>query len=294
MPKALKLTGQVFGRLKVLSQNHDGPKGMSWWDCECECGNTKVLRGSALVSGNTKSCGCLEYENRVANTTRNKANPEDYIGKKFGRITVTEIFTERRKVRGRGICECGNDWEGVLRILYGGTVKSCGCLTVECTRERFTTHGMTAGGLSREYKAWQAMNRRCYDEKFRDYPYYGARGIVVCDAWKNDPAQFEKDMGACPDGYTLDRIDNDGPYSPENCRWASRLTQARNSRKNTLLTHNGETKPMSQWAEETGISYYVLRSRVTNLGWDDEKALTTPVRPTTNWRQAIRDAEHGK
>ena len=282
MVKALNLSGQRFGRITVLKRNSSKPPGATWWDCLCDCGNTKVLRGSLLVSGNTRSCGCLEAENRTNNVTRHKAKAEDYLGKKVGRITVTKVYTERQKVRVHGSCDCGNPWKGVLTTLIKGRIQSCGCLIGESAKARFTKHGQTVGGLTREYKAWQAMMRRCYDDQYKDYEHYHSRGITVCEEWRNDAGQFVKDMGECPEGYTLDRIDNNGPYAPWNCRWATRLTQARNSSQVRLLTFNGQTKPMSQWAEEMDISYYVLRTRLNNLGWDVARALTEPVRPMKN------------
>lgn len=281
MVKALNLTGQRFGRVVVIDRSTSKPRGATWWNCKCDCGNTKVLRGSLLVSGNTRSCGCLEAENRTNNVTKHKAKAEDYLGKKFGRITITRVYTERQKVRVHGSCDCGNTWKGVLTTLIKGRIQSCGCLIGESTKARFTKHGQTVGGLTREYKAWQAMMRRCYDEQHKDYEHYRSRGITVCEEWRNDAGRFVSDMGECPEGYTLDRIDNDGPYASWNCRWATRLTQSRNSSQVKLLTFNGMTKPMSQWAEELGLSYYVLRTRIHNLGWDVARALTEPVRKFT-------------
>lgn len=282
MVKALNLSGQRFGRITVLERNSSKPPGATWWDCLCDCGNNKTLRGSLLVSGNTRSCGCLEAENRHNNVTKHKARAEDYIGKEFGRITVKEVYTKNQKVRARGQCSCGQGWEGVLTRLVNGLIKSCGCLIGESAKRRFTKHGLTAGGLTREYKAWQTMVRRCYDEQYKDYEHYHNKGITVCEEWLNDAGQFVADMGECPDGHTLDRIDNDGPYAPWNCRWATRLTQSRNSSNVRMLTFKGETKPMSQWAEDLGISYYVLRTRLNNLGWDVARALTEPVRTMRN------------
>ena len=97
MVKALNLTGQRFGRVVVIDRSTSKPRGATWWNCKCDCGNTKVLRGSLLVSGNTRSCGCLEAENRINNVTKHKAKAEDYLGKKFGRITVIKYTPNGRK-----------------------------------------------------------------------------------------------------------------------------------------------------------------------------------------------------
>jgi hypothetical protein len=125
------------------------------------------------------------------------------------------------------------------------------------------------------------MTARCYQPKCKEFRLYGARGITVCERWKGYHGfeNFCADMGERPSGTSLDRIDNDGQYSPENCRWATQRQQARNSRKNRLLTLGDRTACIAEWAEITGISQYTIRQRVAKLGWSDERALTEGVRP---------------
>jgi hypothetical protein len=120
------------------------------------------------------------------------------------------------------------------------------------------------------------MRQRCLNPKYPRYADHGGRGIKVCDQWASFET-FLSDMGERPEGMTLDRIDNDGPYSPENCRWATPSEQARNRRDNRLITLGGKAQCLAAWARELTIPEHVLRHRL-NRGWSDDRALTTPVR----------------
>jgi hypothetical protein len=123
---------------------------------------------------------------------------------------------------------------------------------------------------------WQNMRARCTNPNNPRYADYGGRGIHVCERW-NDYANFLADMGRRPGrGYSIERIDNDGPYSPENCRWATNLEQRRNTRQTRTLTFNGKTQCLTDWAAETGISIDGLRARL-KAGLSVEEALTRPV-----------------
>lgn len=123
--------------------------------------------------------------------------------------------------------------------------------------------------------AWNQMIARCYDPEHPKYPSYGGRGIKVCDRWICRRL-FIEDMGERPKDKTLNRIDNDGNYSPENCEWATYLEQAHNRRDNRNITYNGETRCLSDWAREIGIYRKTLAQRLDN-GWTVEQAFTTPV-----------------
>lgn len=122
------------------------------------------------------------------------------------------------------------------------------------------------------YKSWNNMNSRCYRKNDENYPNYGARGIIVCDRWRDDYDAFVEDMGIAPKGMTLDRIDVDDNYTPGNCRWATVKEQANNTRRNLRVTHEGETLTLAQWAERLNISETRLRSRL-RIGWSFERAI---------------------
>lgn len=141
-----------------------------------------------------------------------------------------------------------------------------------------TSH-RTWHGLSHtpEYRIWQDILRRCRNPNRGDYHHYGGRGIEVCSRWQ-EFTNFYNDMGKRPSSkHTIDRIDNDGDYTPENCTWSTMKEQSNNRSSNVLLTFNGETLNVTQWAEKTGIYVWTLRSRI-QLGWTAERALTEPVK----------------
>jgi hypothetical protein len=123
------------------------------------------------------------------------------------------------------------------------------------------------------------MHARCTNPGTESFPLYGGRGIKVCERW-NDFRKFLEDMGDPPtSSHSLDRVDPDADYSPENCRWASTKEQANNKRSNKNITHNGVTKTVAQWAEELNLSYMTLYARLFKHKWTPERALTAPIGP---------------
>ena len=134
------------------------------------------------------------------------------------------------------------------------------------------------GNKSRVYSSWLGMKRRCYDKGRSAYKSYHGRGIYVCHEWRNDFARFLADMGEPPKGMTIERINNDGPYAPSNCRWATRAEQSINRRVTRLLTFRGQTKAMSVWTKELGFGDGTVRYRLRK-GWSVEEALTRKARP---------------
>lgn len=200
-------------------------------------------------------------------------------GDKFGRLTVVEVKTKRYYAKKHTYpfalveCECGVVKEVRRESLSRGLTQSCGCLHKEVMRAIRSTHGLST---SPEYSAWGQMVGRCTDEKNAGYPLYGARGIKVCPAWL-DFGVFIADMGRRPcGGFSLERLDNNGPYSKENCVWADRKTQARNRRSNHLIELDGKTKTLVEWCEDYGAKYDLVEKRINLLGWAPQKALTMP------------------
>lgn len=125
--------------------------------------------------------------------------------------------------------------------------------------------------------SWQSAKNRCANPNARNYRYYGGRGIQMCERWKGSFAAFISDMGLPSLGQSLDRIDNNGDYEPDNCRWATQLEQQQNMRKNVLLTLDGRTQCVSAWAREYGMDVNAFYNRL-RLGWEMRRALTQPVR----------------
>jgi hypothetical protein len=176
-------------------------------------------------------------------------------------------------------CPCGNEFVAELANVRSGHTRSCGCRRREAARARHQEHGQSRPGAmnAAEYVVWCRMKSRCLAPTDGAYPRYGGRGITVCDRWRNSFENFLADVGPRPSPrHTLERIDNDGPYSPENCCWATPKEQGRNKRTNHLLTFQGETRCLTDWAESTGLRVSTLYRRLKN-GWSVERTLTTPL-----------------
>lgn len=206
-------------------------------------------------------------------------NSRDLTGERFSRLTV-KSFAGRGKHKQliwKCICDCGNECLAYGNGLMRGVKQSCGCLHSDVTAKRSTTHGMTK---TPTYKSWRSMIRRCEAPVDIGFKNYGARGISVCQRWRDSFEAFLEDMGERPSKkYEIDRYpNNDGNYEPGNCRWATRTEQARNRRSNTMLTHDGKTMCISEWAESLGWNQGQILNRLY-LGWSVDDALTTPIRP---------------
>lgn len=175
-------------------------------------------------------------------------------------------------------CTCGQVVERRHHDVDRGLTKSCGCLNREQARARFTTHGEIPGKKpTPEWRAWKNMKLRCKAPPGRpDHGKYVARGIKVCDRWRDSFAAFLADMGRKPSPrHSLDRINNDGNYEPGNCRWATPNTQARNRRPSVLIEWHGETLPLADWAQRLGVPYHRLFRRLRS-GWTVAEAFTSP------------------
>ena len=162
-------------------------------------------------------------------------------------------------------CDCGKEKVINISSVRNNYTKSCGCIAAKGNNK---THGMTD---SKIYHIWCGLRQRCLNKNSHKYRIYGARGIKVCERW-NKFENFYADMGDVPKGKTLDRIDNNGNYCKENCNWATPKEQANNTRVNHLLTHKGETKTISEWADKTGIDYQIIWKRIYRK-WTIERTL---------------------
>lgn len=201
----------------------------------------------------------------------------DLTGCRFGKWLALFYLGADKRRQSLWLCVCDCGQEKIVRMWYlvQGRSQSCGCSTAQFLREKSTKHGLSH---SRTFNSWASMIQRCQDLNCPNYPQYGGAGVRVCERWQVFQA-FLDDMGERPAGTSIDRIDNDGGYSPENCRWATRTEQARNRRYVHLLTFEGRTLSLSEWAREIGVPRHTLRYRLHHLGWTVERAFTTPLQP---------------
>ncbi len=195
-------------------------------------------------------------------------------GCKFGRLTVLASAPHiNNRTAWLCKCECGVEKAIQQKYLNGDHTKSCGCLSVDTSTILNTTHGMSH---TRTYTIWSTMRARCNNPSHKKYSRYGGRGISICARW-NDYELFLADMGEAPIGYSIDRINNNGNYSPSNCRWATAKEQANNTRRNVWLTWAGKTLSISDWAIVLKMNGATLYQRF-HKGWDTERVLTQPIR----------------
>lgn len=251
--------GVVVGKLTVLEEGGAGWKGSKKWLCRCACGNELLANESALLGYRIQNCGCADQA-------------EDLTGRKYGRLTVLhrDVNYPTGQAQWFCQCDCGNTKVVTQHWLTHAKVPSCGCYKSEKSHETFFKHGMKNHPL---YEVWSSMKKRCYNPNEPGYKNYGGRGIYVCDRWKDDFQAFYEDMheGYKP-GLQLDRIDNDGPYSPENCHWVTPKENARNKRTNRFITTALGTKTVAEQAELTGVNYGTIKDRL-NAGMPEELSI---------------------
>jgi hypothetical protein len=261
--------GDKFGRLTILGFDNEAPKSRLRAHVLCECGNKKHVLMSNVAYGKTTSCGCGARKHFVK------------LGQNFGRLLVIsdELHHTDRGVKVLCKCACGTEKLINILSLCNGDSNSCGCIRSEVSSKKARRHGCV--GRS-GYNLWHAMKSRCYNESNAGYENYGGRGIRICEEWLNSCAAFCDwvDENGYQPGLEIDREDNDGDYSPENCHFVTKIVNARNRRGNTSITAFGETKTVSEWAEDDRciVSYESLRERVKN-GIDPVLSMTAPHQP---------------
>ena len=188
----------------------------------------------------------------------------DMLGKVFGRLTVvSEAPKNRNKLMVNCRCSCGNSLTCRSESLRSGMTGSCGCLQVDAVLALNTTHGMSK---TVEHSAWLEIKRRIFDTTRPGYNNYGGRGISMCADWVDSFETFYKDMGPRPEGYSIDRIDNDGNYEPSNCRWATRTQQNQNSRACKLTADIiRDIRASSLTQRELSEAYEVSPSTISSI-----------------------------
>jgi hypothetical protein len=206
------------------------------------------------------------------NLTTSLIEKNNLTGKQYGRLVVLEFVGKKRSNNvWKCLCVCGNIVD-VSQNHLGINTNSCGCLRKEMLSLKKTKHGKTH---SKEFRTLSYMKARCYNPNLKCYKNYGGRGIKICDRWldkENGFLNFFTDMGECPEGYSIERINNDGNYCPENCKWIPLSEQAKNKRNVVNLTFKGETLNMNEWSKKLNVDADTIRNRFKN-GWNVEEVL---------------------
>lgn len=240
--------------------------GHALWRCKCDCGNFCDVQENNLKRG-AKSCGCYsrtKFDSMV-------------IGHKFGRLTP--IRKDGHNKYGDAlwecVCDCGKHSSVRTTDLLRGRTTSCGCYARDVCIRRSTKHnGSHRGNQEKLYRIWNDMKRRCSKKNRADYERYGGRGISVCDDWESSYEIF-RDWALSngySDGLSIDRIDNDKGYSPDNCRWVTLARQANNKRNNRIVDVNGEKMTLADACRLLKLNYTTVHSRLSR-GWTESQSL---------------------
>lgn len=210
----------------------------------------------------------------------------DLTGRRFGKlVAISSIYDREKKLTlWKCQCDCGNICFVRANSLVHGRTNSCGCLRKDSNIKKNTTHGLSKTSL---YYAWHSMKARCYNANDHNYPRYGKRGITVCDEWKNSFENFRDwaMLNGYKNGLSLDRIDNDGNYCPNNCRWTTTKVQNNNRGVSINITYNGKTQNLSEWCNELNLPYMRIYQRIIKYGFSFEDAITEPTHKRSGKRK---------
>lgn len=274
----IDLSGKIYGKLKVISFDHVEKRYGAYWLCECECGNSIIVRSNDLRTGNTKSCGCDKINSRFGRRSI------DITGKTFNRLTAIRIVGTNNKHQNLWECKCvcGNTVIATASHLINNVVKSCGCL-------HSRDHVIKLVSRNPLYRRYMSMLSRCYNPNDNSYKRCGARGIYVCEEWYT-PGEihigFTNYYNWCMNnGYkrelSIDRIDNDGPYAPWNCRFADNKIQANNKRSNHIVNMYDESYTLTEFCEKYNINIRRTSDRLHNK-WNTNAIIYDALHPDIN------------
>jgi len=274
--------GKTFGRLTVLELSHIDNLGHAMFKCQCSCDKASIttVRSGHLTDGNVTSCGCVLHE---AIMNRHDSHRASMIGKVFGKLTVIDVdrIENSHTTYYQCRCGCGNLCSVSNIHLIDGNTTSCGCYQKEVSSVIHSTHGLSLHPL---YGTWRCMLDRCYNPESTAFHNYGGRDptesppIDVCEEWQDDPRLFMEwaDTHGYEPGLTLERIDNNKGYGPNNCRYATRTEQARNKRTNVITgmemaeaIRNDDRSP-AEIAEHYGISRAVVYDVKNGKTWNPD------------------------
>lgn len=256
--RIVDITGIKYGMLTPIKYLSDGK-----WECICDCGNKKIARSKLLKNGHTKSCGCLNSKL----SSERASEGVDYLGKKIGELVVFKnLGSDGKRRLWLCKCDCGKEIELTSEQIRTGR-KNCGNKFHLYTEKDF--YDLKVRKKLRNI--YLAMKQRCYNSDNPSYQNYGGRGITICDDWMSKDGFELFYKWSIDNGYShnddrkkqcsIDRIDVNKGYSPENCRWVSPEIQGNNKRLNVFIEYNGEKHTISEWSKITGIPVTTIRER---------------------------------
>lgn len=268
------LVGKRFGKLTVVELAPKTKNRSTLWRCICDCGKEKIARNKNLIEGITTDCGCISKQGYKQ-------------GQKVARLTLLKEIPACRGRSWECVCDCGNKLNVRESAIRSGSIKSCGCLAKEYKSIGNVLHNLCGTTINRIYCG---MKDRCYSKSASNYKNYGGRGIKICDEWLGENGFINFYHWAVENGFSdekaenginrlsIDRIDNDKGYSPENCRWATPLQQQSNTRWNRWLEYKGERLTLSQTSRKYNINIHTLCHRLKRYNGDIERAVSEPIR----------------
>lgn len=257
--------GKKIGKLTILKSVRI--KSYYGFECQCDCGNIITVARSFF----SKSEICCD------NCRTPKV--EDISGQRFGRLTAIRYAGKSKGKQTLWECRCDCRKTVIVhqQNLKSGHTSSCGCYNSEVASRALKTHGLSG---TRLYTIWHDMIYRCYNDNHRSHKDYGGKGIIVCKEWKDDFETFRN--WALQNGYkdnlSIDRIDSDKNYCPENCRWATDIQQANNTSRNLVFTVDGYTDTLSNLCRKYNVPYDTVYSRIYTGKWDIKNALFKPIK----------------
>lgn len=262
----LDLVGYEFNKCKVIEKApiHKTKSGQysTYWICECFCGNRFEANSQSIRKGKIKSCGCY-YDFDLSKQKR-------HIGEKYNRLTIIDYIPkeERKNVQYNYLCkcDCGNIIPASINRLKNGHTKSCGCLKDEVKQNIGSLNRKYKISNKRLYSIYKVMTRRCLDSTDMRYKDYGGRGITICDEWMGEKGFDNFCEWSISNGYkenlTIDRINVDGNYEPNNCRWITNKEQQNNRRNCHYIEYDGKTYTVTQWSEILNIPVHKFRYHI--------------------------------
>lgn len=276
MSKKIEINpGDRYGHLTVIKEVEKNKHGLRQMLCKCDCGNEKIITVSHLSGGASVSCGCHTF-------TKPRTDVESLIGHRFGKLVVIEYVgkqnkgTKENRISVKCKCDCGNETIVTVKNLKNGNTQGCGCTRgLACITHGCTSKHTDDPNGKRLFKIYRGILDRCNNPNNPNFKNYGGRGIKCCKEWTDSFISFKE--WALENGYSgnlsIDRINVNGGYCPENCRWATQKEQCNNKRDNIIISFQGESHTAQEWGEIVGIKPCTIRYRI-HQGYTPEQVLT--------------------